>query len=124
MISLAFDENFNNDVVRGLLRRNAALDVVRISDAGLAGLDDPAVLAWAAAQRRVLISHDVATLTAFAYARVLADKPMPGLFEVGPSVPIATAIEDLLLIAECSLPGEWEGQVRYLPLRWGTPELD
>jgi len=22
----------------------------------------------------------------------------------------------LLLIAECSLPGEWEGQVRYLPL--------
>jgi len=39
-------------------------------------------------------------------------------------VPIATAIEDLLLIAECSLPGEWEGQVRYLPLRWGTPELD
>lgn len=23
----------------------------------------------------------------------------------------------LLLIAECSRPGEWEGQVRYLPLR-------
>ncbi len=30
---------------------------------------------------------------------------------------IAHAIEDLLLIAECSRPGEWEGQVRYLPLR-------
>ena len=26
------------------------------------------------------------------------------------------AIEDILLIAECSLDGEWEGQVRYLPL--------
>jgi len=24
--------------------------------------------------------------------------------------------EDLLLIVECSRPGEWEGQVRYLPL--------
>jgi hypothetical protein len=42
---------------------------------------------------------------------------MPGLIEAGPDVPLATAIEDLLLIAECSLPGEWEGQVIYLPLR-------
>jgi hypothetical protein len=32
-------------------------------------------------------------------------------------VTIATAIEDLALIADCSLPGEWEGQVLYLPLR-------
>ena len=117
MISLAFDENFNNDVIRGLLRRNPALDVMRVSDAGLAGLDDPGVLAWAAGERRVLVSHDVTTLTAFAYTRVQAGQPMPGLFEVGPAVPIAIAIQDLLLIAECSLPDEWEGQVRYLPLR-------
>ena len=42
---------------------------------------------------------------------------MPGVFEVGPGVPLAQAIEDLLLIVECSQPNEWEGQVRYLPLR-------
>ena len=41
---------------------------------------------------------------------------MPGVFEVGPLVPIGRAIEDLALIEECSLEGEWEGQVRYLPL--------
>ena len=40
-----------------------------------------------------------------------------GLFEVSRGVPVGRAIEDRLLIAECSLPGEWEGQVRYLPLR-------
>ena len=117
MIRLAFDENFNNDVLRGLLRRNPALDVVRVQDAGLRSADDPAVLAWAAADDRVMVSHDVCTLTAFAYARVKAGQPMPGLIEAGPDVPIATAIEDLLLIAECSEPGEWEGQVCYLPLR-------
>ncbi len=117
MTALAFDENFNNDVVRGLVRRKPALDVVRVQDAGLTSLDDPAVLAWAAAEDRVLVSQDVATLTADAYARVQAGLPMPGLFEAGPSVPIATAIDDLLLIAECSLPGEWEGRVRYLPLK-------
>ena len=41
---------------------------------------------------------------------------MPGVFEVSPRVPIGHAIDDLLLIVECSLDGEWEGQVRYLPL--------
>jgi predicted nuclease of predicted toxin-antitoxin system len=59
MTALAFDEDFNNDVVRGLLRRKPALDVVRVQDAGLTSLDDPAVLAWAAAEGRVLVSHDV-----------------------------------------------------------------
>ena len=42
---------------------------------------------------------------------------MPGIFEVSRKVPIGVAIEDILLIAECSLEGEWEGQARYLPLR-------
>ena len=46
-----------------------------------------------------------------------ANQSMPGVFEVAPGVSLAQAIEDLLLIAECSRPGEWEGQVRYLPLR-------
>lgn len=49
--------------------------------------------------------------------RVRQEKPMPGVFEVSTKVPIATAIDDLILLAELSLDGEWEGQVRYLPLR-------
>src|SRR5580700_10190464 len=78
---LAFDENFNNNVLRGLLRRRPLLDILRIQDAGLAGRDDPAVIAWAAEQGRILVSHDVSTLTEFAYERVRAGLPMPGLFE-------------------------------------------
>ena len=41
---------------------------------------------------------------------------MAGVFEVSTSLAVGDAIEDLLLIVECSLEGEWEGQVRYLPL--------
>lgn len=117
MIPLAFDENFNHDVVRGLVRRYPDLDVIRVQEAGLAGRDDPSILAWAAEEGKVLVTHDVSTLTAYAYERLEAGRPMPGLIEAGPTVPIALAIEDLLLIALCSLPGEWEGQILYLPLR-------
>ena len=44
MIGLAFDENFNNDVIRGLVRRNPRLDLVRVQDVGLRTLDDPTCL--------------------------------------------------------------------------------
>lgn len=37
MIALAFDENHNHDILRGMLRRNAGLDGVRLQDAGLSG---------------------------------------------------------------------------------------
>ena len=117
MLLLAADKNFNNNIVRGLLRRKPDLDVVRIQDVGLSGADDPDILEWAAQERRVLLTHDVSTVTHFAYERVRAGKPMPGVFEVSRSVPIGVAIEDILLLAECSLDGEWEGQLRYLPLR-------
>jgi len=40
----AADENFNNDIVRGLLRRKPDLNIVRVQDAGLSGADDPTVL--------------------------------------------------------------------------------
>jgi hypothetical protein len=116
MLRLAADENFNNDIVRGLWRRKPELDIVRIQDVGLSGADDPTVLKWAAREGRVLLTHDVTTMTRHAYERVRAGQPMPGVFEVSRAVPIGRAIEDILLLAECSLENEWEGQVRYLPL--------
>jgi hypothetical protein len=114
LLRLAADENFNADILRGLLRRKPELDIVRVQDVGLSGADDRAVLEWAAEEGRVLLTHDVSTLTRYAYERVEAGKPMPGVFEVSRSVPIGVAIEDILLIAECSLEGEWEGQILYL----------
>jgi hypothetical protein len=59
----------------------------------------------------------VSTITHYAYERVRTGKLMPGVFEISRKVPIGTAIEDILLLAECSDEGEWEVQVRYLPLR-------
>lgn len=117
MLRLAADENFNNDIVRDVRRRNPAVEIVRVQDADLLSADDPTILEWAAQAGLVLLTHDVATMTRYAYDRVREGKPMPGVFEVGRQVPIGVAIEEIVLLAECSLAGEWEGQVRYLPLK-------
>ncbi len=117
MLLFAADENFNNDIVRGLLRRRPNLNIVLAQEAGLSGADDPSILEWAAREGRVLLSHDVSTITRYAYERIRAGQEMPGVFEVSREIPIGIVIEDLLLLADYSLEREWEGQVRYLPLR-------
>jgi hypothetical protein len=117
MLRYAADENFNNDILRGLRRRDDHINVVRVQDVELSATLDPILLEWAARENRIVLSHDVSTMVGFAYDRVKAGQPMPGLFEVSRQVPLGEAIEDLLLLALCSLEGDWEGQVLYLPLR-------
>lgn len=120
MLRFAADENFNNDILRGLKRRDDSVDVIRVQDMDLSGASDPEILEWAAHEGRIVLSHDVATMVGFAYDRVKADEPMPGLVEVNRTVPLAEVIDDLLLLAHGSLDGEWEGQVLYIPLRSGA----
>jgi hypothetical protein len=102
--------------LRGVLRRLPNLDIVRAQDVGLSGAKDPVILAWAAEQNRILLTHDVSTMTKHAADRVAGGSSMPGLFSVGQALPISKAIEEIVILAECSLEGEWEGQVHYLPL--------
>ena len=113
----AADENFNRRIVVGLLRRAERIDLVRVQDSGLTAADDPAVLAWAAHENRVLLTHDVATMPDFAYERIVAGLPMRGLLIVSATLPLAEAIDHLALITEASETEEWDGQVFYLPLR-------
>jgi predicted nuclease of predicted toxin-antitoxin system len=77
MLLLVSDENFNNDIVRGLLRRKPDLDIIRVQDVGLRSQDDLTILEWAAQERRVVLTHDAATMTYFAYERVRAGKSIP-----------------------------------------------
>ena len=115
MLRLAIDECVDNDIMRGVIRVRPTVDMVRVQDAGLAGADDPSMLAWAARERRVLVTHDVATMIRFAYERVTRGEPMPGLVAIRGGAPIRDAIGDLVLLVECAEAGELESRVVYLP---------
>ena len=82
MIRSLVDEDFNNDILRGLRRRLPGVDALRIQALGLAGVSDETVLALAAAENRIVLTHDVSTLVASAYRRVEAAEPMPGVIAV------------------------------------------
>ena len=95
MLRLLADENFNNNVIRGVLRKKPDADIVRVQDVGLSGVDDPGVLEWAAQENRVLLTHDGSTITKYAYDRIEAGQVMPGVIEVGRTVQIGPVIEDV-----------------------------
>jgi predicted nuclease of predicted toxin-antitoxin system len=115
MLRLLSDENFNNDIITGMLRRQPDIELVRNQDVGLMEADDPSILSWAAAEGRVVLTHDRKTFARYAFDRVRAGEPMPGVFVVHRKTPIGKAIEELLFLAVCSFDGEWEGKVLFLP---------
>jgi hypothetical protein len=113
MLRLATDEDFNNRILRGLLRRQPDFDIVRIQDADLAGWNDEEVLAWAASEGRILVTHDITTMKQTAYDRIAAGLPMAGIFEINQDVSIGTALDEILFLVLSSDQDEWEGQVTH-----------
>lgn len=111
------DEDFNNRIVRGLRLRLQTIDLVRVQEVGLIGKHDTEVLEWAAREERLVLTHDAATMIDFAYSRIANGAQMPGLIAASQYMPIGDVIEELIMLAKCSLEGEWSGQVLYLPLK-------
>lgn len=110
------DENIDPDLVLGLRRVHAEIDVVRVQDVGLRTENDPTILEWAASDRRILLTHDISTMPDFAHERVVRGLPMPGVFIINTAVPIARVIEEISLAAAASDAAEWQNRVIYLPL--------
>ena len=118
MLRLLADENLDNDIVRGAQRRQPRLDILRAQSAGLLEAEDPDILAWAAREQRIVLTHDVTTMTRFAIERIERGEPMAGLFIVRQEgAAISRIIEHLVLLDECSDMSEWASRIESLPLR-------
>jgi hypothetical protein len=110
------DENFNGRILSGLRRRLPDLDAVTVQELDLTSVLDPRVLERAAGERRVLLTHDHRTVPRFAYDRVAAGQPMPGVVVVPEQMPIGAAIEDLYLLIGVATPEDLRDRVIRLPL--------
>ncbi len=116
MLSFLADEDLNNRIVRGLLRRQPDLDVIRVQDTLLQGAADAEVLEWASRNSRVVLTHDVSTMTKYTFERIRSGIATAGVIEVPQSLSVGQAIEDILLIAVACTPAEIKNRVEYLPL--------
>jgi hypothetical protein len=116
MLRFLADENFNNDILRGVAAQADPVDVVRVQDVGLSGADDVTVLEWCVEHDRILLTHDVRTIPAAVSDLFDRGLRMRGVFIVRRAVPAQRAIEEIVLLSACSLEGEWQGATAFLPL--------
>ena len=116
MIRLLTDEDFDHNILRGLIRRTPHLDFILVHDVGLTSQPDPVLLKWAASKHRIIVTHDDRTMVPYAKQLVRRGEPMAGLILVPQSLAIGRAIDDLELIVECYSESDMRDRIERLPL--------
>ena len=109
------DHDLNEHIVHGVLRREPAIEFIRAHDVGMHERSDGEVLEYAAEHQLIVVSHDVNTMPANAYARIRTGIPVAGLLMVKQSDPVGMVIDDLMLIWSASEAEEWQNVVGFLP---------
>lgn len=106
MLRLLTDEDFDHDILRGLIRRIPQLDAVTAFEIGMKEATDPQLLTRAAQEGRIIVTHDRKTMPSHAADLMGAGKNIAGVFVVPRSFPLRQAIEDLELMITCSANDE------------------
>lgn len=109
------DADLNQAIVTGVLRREPTVDFQTAFAAGLEGVKDPDVLAIAARQERILVSHDRKTMPS-EFAKFMINNQSSGVIIVSRKLPTEVVIEELLLIWAASSAEEWINRIAKLPL--------
>jgi hypothetical protein len=109
------DADLNQAIVNGVLRRQPTIDFQTAGVANLEGILDPEVLAIAAQQQRLLVSHDRKTMPA-EFAQFITTQRSSGVLIVSQRVPIDIVIEELIIIWSASSAEEWGDRIAKIPL--------
>jgi hypothetical protein len=110
------DADLNRAIVSGVLRHAPSIDFLTAQAAELRRLKNPEVLALAAEQQHLLVSHNVGTMPKHFRAFQDAGNRSPRVFRVPQSIEIGRAIDELLLVWLASEASEWENRLEWLPL--------
>jgi len=101
---LPADADLNGAIVSGVVRRSVNLDFKRAEEVPLEGLRDDVVLAIAAEDRRVLVSHDVSGMPHH-FREYIRYGNSPGIISVPQDLSIGKACgEDDLANRVCLVP--------------------
>lgn len=108
------DADLNQAIVIGVSRRVPEIDFQPARAVPLHDLDDLAVLALAAQQGRVLVSHDISSMETH-FRKFIRTHTSPGLVLLPQRVSIGQAVETLALLWEVVGAEEMENRTCLVP---------
>ena len=112
------DADFDRRIIRATLRREPAIDLQLMTaargGAGLRGIPDAQVLAVAAQEGRMLLSHDHRTMPKHC-GDFIATPESPGVIIMPQRMLISVAVEWIITIWAASEAEGWTNQILILP---------
>jgi predicted nuclease of predicted toxin-antitoxin system len=116
MKKILADQNFTGAVLEGLRLRVPELDVLRTEDVGIKRFQDEQILAWAADEDRLILTHDAKTFVHAAYERLAKGVHFSGVVLVPANLSIGAAIDEITILLLCTSDDELRDRVVRLPL--------
>lgn len=115
------DENLRGPFWQAILRHNLngqlLLDVQRVGDSPEIplGASDPAIIAWAERERRLLVTEDSRTIPQHLHHHLTTGGHSPGILMVRREARIRDLLETLILISQAGEPSDFADAVFYIP---------
>jgi hypothetical protein len=108
------DADLRQAIVTGTIRREPSLDFRSANAAELEGMKDSEVLALAAQDNRVLVTHDRRTMPT-EFGQFITLQTSSGVLILSQTLPIGEAIDAIILIWKASVAEEWINQIMAFP---------
>ena len=108
------DNDLRKAIVRGAVRREPQMNFRSAQVARLDAVSDRDVLALAAQEGRILVSHDFQTMPQH-FRLFTRERRSPGSLLIRQDLPVGEAVQSLVLIWEASDASEWENRLCLVP---------
>ncbi|MCY7375092.1 MAG: DUF5615 family PIN-like protein [Pyrinomonadaceae bacterium] len=108
------DADLSENIVWAVRRAEPLIDFQKANEANLHGLGDDIVLALAASENRILISHDRRTMP-FHFGEFIQQQNSPGVFIVRKRFEMPKVVEAIVLVWSASEAEEWINNISVLP---------
>ena len=109
------DADLNQIILLATIRREPAIYFQTAIAASLCCIADLEVLARAANDGRVLVTHDRKTMPRH-FSEFISRETSPGLIVIPQSLSVAAVVDDLILIWSATEAEEWVNRIGILPL--------
>ena len=112
------DEHILRALQTDLLRREPALTVWKVGDAGAPSLGtlDLAILDWCERHDFLLVTNNRRTMPRHLADHLSQGRHVPGIFVLNLDMSVPATADELILIAIASVEGEHRDMIQYLPL--------
>jgi hypothetical protein len=121
VLRYVLDEHLRGPLWRAIQWHNSSgfypFDVVRVGDPVdlPLGADDSALLCWAEREQRIIVTHDLDTMTTHLRVHAASGRHSPGVFMIRHRCTLPQIVTFLRDAAYASEPAEWQDRIQFIP---------